>query len=71
MAKYDYHCRTCFTWKEVDRSIHEAEQAVVCPACQTSMKRVYSPIAIRFKSAGLYKNDSQINNFYPENGSTL
>lgn len=64
MAKYDYHCRTCFTWEEVDRSIHEAEQAVFCPACQTSMKRVYSPIAIRFKS-------TQINNFYPENGSTL
>ena len=73
MATYDYHCRECHEWAEVDRSIHDVEQPVNCPKCENIMKRVYGPINATFKGDGFYRNDKnqKSNNFYPENGSTL
>lgn len=73
MAKYDYHCRDCNTWEEVERSIHDIEEAVPCPKCETSMRRVYGPVGVVLKGPGFHKTDSQPTNtnFYPENGATF
>ena len=73
MPKYDYRCRTCETWEEVERSIHSDDQPVPCPTCQKDMQKVYGPVGIVLKGKGFYKTDKEPDtvNFYPENGSTL
>ena len=73
MARYDYHCRSCHTYQEVERSIHADEEAVSCPTCDTQMHKVYGPIGVIMKGDGFYKNDSKrvVKNFYPENGDSL
>jgi putative FmdB family regulatory protein len=72
MAKYDYECKLCQIGTEVERSIHEEEQAIHCPECKDLMKRVYGPVGVVMKGAGFYKTDTApSNNFYSENGSTL
>jgi putative FmdB family regulatory protein len=73
MAKYDYHCRGCNSYEEVERSIHAEEEIINCPKCNTSMRKVYGPINYSFKGTGFHKNDARqaAANFYPENGSKL
>lgn len=73
MAKYDYHCRGCNTYEEVERSIHAEEQIIHCPKCNTAMRKVYGPIGVVLKGPGFHKTDAReaASNFYPENGSTL
>lgn len=73
MAKYDYHCRGCNTYEEVERSIHAEEEIINCPKCSTAMRKVYGPIGVILKGNGFYKTDKdQVNNnFYPENGSMI
>jgi hypothetical protein len=73
MAKYDYHCRGCNSYEEVERSIHAEEEIIHCPKCNTAMRKVYGPINYAFKGSGFHKNDSRQEgtNFYPENGSKL
>jgi putative FmdB family regulatory protein len=73
MPKYDYHCRECQTWEEVERSIHAPDEPISCPKCEKEMNKVYGPVGVLFKGSGFYKNDKnpQSGNFYPENGSTL
>jgi putative FmdB family regulatory protein len=73
MPKYDYHCRTCLEWNEVERSIHAEETDMLCPTCSQPMQRVYGPIGVVLKGQGFYKTDKDPvnNNFYPENGSMI
>lgn len=73
MATYDYHCRECHEWAEVERSIHDMEEAVPCPKCTQEMRRVYGPIGVVLKGSGFHKTDSRnsVKNFYPENGDSL
>lgn len=73
MAKYDYHCRECLEWYEVERSIHAVEEPVSCVKCEQPMRRVYGPVGTVLKGDGFYKNDSarKIKNFYPENGDSV
>lgn len=73
MAKYDYRCRACETYHEVERSIHEEEIEVPCPKCNTVLVRVYGPIGVVLKGQGFYRTDKEPTNtnFYPENGATF
>jgi putative FmdB family regulatory protein len=73
MPRYDYHCRECLTWDEVERSIHAPEEPVLCPRCAKDMNRVYGPVGVILNEEGFYKSDNnpQTKNFYRENGSTL
>jgi putative FmdB family regulatory protein len=73
MAKYDYHCRGCNSYEEVERSIHAEEEIINCPKCGTAMRKVYGPINVSLKGSGFYRNDSnrQAENFYPESGNSI
>lgn len=60
MAKYDYICRPCDMWIEIERSILEEEEAVLCDACGEPMRKVYSPPGVVLKGRGWYsKPDNQ------------
>lgn len=73
MARYDYHCRGCNSYEEVERSIHAEEEIIRCPKCNTAMRKVYGPIGVVLKGPGFHKTDSRstVQNFYPENGDSL
>jgi putative FmdB family regulatory protein len=73
MAKYDYHCRGCNTYEEIERSIHAEEEIINCPNCTTAMRKIYGPFGVSLKGEGFYRNDKnkQASNFYPENGDAL
>lgn len=73
MARYDYKCRSCEVYIEIERSINDPETDIACPDCATTLVRVYGPINVALKGDGFYKTDSkpQSTNFYKENGSTL
>lgn len=73
MAKYDYRCRECETYYEIERSIHDPESDLACPVCTSTLTRVYGPVGVVLKGDGFYRTDSQPKNtnFYPENGATF
>lgn len=61
MAKYDYRCRDCDMWIEVEYSIHQEEEPVIpCDSCGEPMRKVFSNPGIVLKGRGWYsKPDSE------------
>lgn len=58
MPTYEYACRSCGNHLEVVQAFTE-DPLTECPACQGSLRKVFSPVGIAFKGSGFYKTDSR------------
>jgi len=64
---YQYRCTECGEDLEVVQKFSD-DPLKVCPACQGSLRKVFSPVGIVFKGSGFYRNDSR-NGSGPGSGS--
>jgi putative FmdB family regulatory protein len=55
---YQYRCTDCGDDVEVVQKFTD-EPLTVCPACQGSLRKVFSPVGIVFKGSGFYRTDSR------------
>jgi putative FmdB family regulatory protein len=55
---YQYRCTDCGEDLEVVQKFSD-EPLTVCPACQGSLRKVFSPVGIVFKGSGFYRTDSR------------
>jgi putative FmdB family regulatory protein len=55
---YQYRCTECGDELEVVQKFSD-EPLTVCPACQGSLRKVFSPVGIVFKGSGFYRTDSR------------
>lgn len=58
MPTYQYRCRDCGEDLEVVQSFTD-DALTTCPACEGSLKKVFSAVGISFKGSGFYKTDSR------------
>ena len=58
MPTYQYRCTECGEDLEVVQKFSD-EPLTVCPACQGSLRKVFSPVGIVFKGSGFYRTDSR------------
>ncbi len=58
MPTYQYRCTECRDELEVVQKFSD-EPLTVCPACQGSLRKVFSPVGIVFKGSGFYRTDSR------------
>lgn len=58
MPTYEYRCTDC--GRELEAVQKFSDPALtVCPACQGSLRKVYSPVGVVFKGSGFYRTDSR------------
>ena len=58
MPTYQYRCTECGDELEVVQKFSD-DPLTVCPACQGSLRKVFSPVGIVFKGSGFYRTDSR------------
>ena len=58
MPTYQYRCTECGEELEAVQKFSD-DPLTVCPACQGSLRKVFSPVGIVFKGSGFYRNDSR------------
>jgi len=58
MPIYEYECGQCSLHFELKRHFGENSGAM-CPLCQGSAQRVFTPVPIIFKGPGFYVTDSR------------
>jgi putative FmdB family regulatory protein len=58
MPTYQYRCRDCGDDLEVVQSFTD-DPLTTCPACDGSLRKVFSAVGISFKGSGFYKTDSR------------
>lgn len=56
MPTYEYACRDCGEHLEVVQSFKD-DSLTVCPACQGSLRKVFSAAGIIFKGSGWHSKD--------------
>jgi putative FmdB family regulatory protein len=69
MPTYQYRCRDCGEDLEVVQSFTD-DALTTCPACQGSLKKVFSAVGISFKGSGFYKTDSRGSTSKSASGAT-
>jgi putative FmdB family regulatory protein len=55
---YQYRCTDCAEDLEVVQKFSDGP-LTVCPACDGSLRKVFSPVGIVFKGSGFYRTDSR------------
>jgi putative FmdB family regulatory protein len=55
---YQYRCTECGEELEAVQKFSD-DSLTVCPACQGSLRKVFSPVGIVFKGSGFYRTDSR------------
>ena len=55
---YQYRCTECGEELEAVQKFSD-DPLTVCPACQGSLRKVFTPVGIVFKGSGFYRNDSR------------
>src|SRR3954447_22253969 len=58
MPTYEYRCTDCGENLEVVQSFSD-EPLTVCPACQGTLRKLFSAVGVVFKGSGFYKTDSR------------
>src|SRR3954451_8555980 len=58
MPTYQYACTSCGERLEVVQKFSD-DPLTVCPACQGTLRKVFSPVGVVFKGSGFYKTDSR------------
>jgi len=55
---YQYACTACGEQLEAVQSFSEAS-LTDCPACEGTLRKVFSAVGVVFKGSGFYRNDSR------------
>jgi putative FmdB family regulatory protein len=55
---YQYACTSCGEQLEVVQRFSD-DPLTVCPACGSTLRKVFSPVGIVFKGSGFYRTDSR------------
>jgi putative FmdB family regulatory protein len=58
MPTYEYACTSCGEQLEVVQKFSD-DPLTVCPACNGSLRKVFSAVGVVFKGSGFYKTDSR------------
>jgi putative FmdB family regulatory protein len=58
MPTYQYRCRDCGQDLEVVQSFTD-DSLTTCPACEGSLRKIFSAVGISFKGTGFYANDAR------------
>src|SRR5206468_12933675 len=58
MPTYQYACTSCGERLEVVQKFSD-DPLTACPACQGTLRKVFSPVGVVFKGSGFYKTDSR------------
>ncbi len=63
MPRYDYRCTdaACEERFEVTQGFYD-EPVAQCPVCDSSARRLISPVAVHFKGSGFYVTDNRASN---------
>lgn len=69
MPLYEYRCRDCGHQFEIQQSMSD-DALTVCPVCEGSLRKVFSPVGIAFKGSGFYKNDARGSESKSSNGGS-
>jgi len=55
---YQYHCKDCATDLEVVQKMTDPS-LTVCPRCEGTLRKVFSPVGVVFKGSGFYATDNR------------
>jgi putative FmdB family regulatory protein len=58
MPRYDYECNSCADIFEVKQGFDD-EPVAECPKCQSTARRIFTPVPIIFKGSGFYVTDNK------------
>lgn len=58
MPTYQYRCTECATDLEAVQSFTD-DPLTVCPECDGTLRKVFSPVGVVFKGSGFYATDSR------------
>ena len=58
MPTYEYRCADCGADLEVQQKFTD-DPLTVCPTCQGSLHKVFSPVGVVFKGSGFYATDNR------------
>ena len=58
MPTYQYACTSCGEQLEAVQKFTD-DPLTVCPACQGTLRKVFSAVGVVFKGSGFYKTDSR------------
>lgn len=58
MPTYQYRCSECASELEVVQKFTDAP-LTECPACEGTLRKVYSAVGVVFKGSGFYATDSR------------
>ena len=58
MPRYDYECNSCADIFEVKQGFDD-EPVAECPKCQSTARRIFTPVPIIFKGSGFYVTDQR------------
>ncbi|MDZ4065230.1 MAG: FmdB family zinc ribbon protein [Coriobacteriia bacterium] len=56
MPAYDYKCTSCDTVFEIVRAAG-SKAAICCPHCDSTTKRIFTPVGVVFKGSGFHTTD--------------
>lgn len=54
MPSYDYKCKKCNKVVTIDKSMAEASREEVCPDCNETMQRIFTPVGNKWRCSGAY-----------------
>jgi len=55
---YSYRCTECGNAFDVVQSFTD-DSLTVCPVCQGTLRKVFSPVGVTFNGSGFYRTDSR------------
>ena len=58
MPTYSYRCTECGNAFDVVQSFTD-DSLTVCPVCQGTLRKVFSPVGVTFNGSGFYRTDSR------------
>ncbi len=58
MPTYQYRCLDCSNDLEVVQKFTD-DALTVCPTCEGTLRKVFSPVGVVFKGSGFYATDSR------------
>lgn len=58
MPTYSYRCADCGHAFDIHQSFTD-DSLTVCPECEGTLRKVFSPVGVTFSGSGFYRTDSR------------
>jgi putative FmdB family regulatory protein len=58
LPTYSYRCTECANAFDIQQAFTD-DTLTVCPACNGSLRKVFSPVGVSFTGSGFYRTDSR------------